>query len=250
MYTFTLMYSLNYLHAIIYFSTCFVSYYIAYVYMFPFCIPCSIMLGWSLFGLVTVGHDCMHGTFSPYPMVNNVLSFICLNCVLMPRSVWQEEHSFHHSNPGAPEDHMILEGKHVFDELKHLLCGKHKTTWSQELTKIPLIVLLFLLPLYCVPLVWLTTLCSFAYLSLTTHIVSPNIRELDHTKPKHAKDIAINIFPSSHIYCLLAGGLNLHAPHHENPRWTRSQLMHESKDTQYKTINTVAEFLELLKHRS
>ena len=243
------MYRLNYIHASVYFLVVCGSYYAAYVHRSLISIPFSITLGWALFGLVTVGHDCMHGTFSPYPRLNAALSFICLNCIVMPNDVWQQEHSFHHSNPGAPDDHMILDGGNFFGEIKHLLCSPHKTKWTQELAKLPLVVLLLLLPLYCVPIVWLTTLMSFAYLSLTTHIVIPNIREMDHTKPKAAEDIAINIFPGSQVYCLLAGGLNLHAPHHENPRWTRSQLFHEAKDTRYKSVNSLSEFWSLLRSR-
>jgi len=146
---------------------------------------------------------------------------------------------------------MILDGGSVVSEIRHLLCSKHETTLCGELGKVPLVVGLLMLPLYCVPLVWLSTLCSFAYLGLTTHILDPNIRSLDHSLPKRAEDIAWNIFPSSHVYCFLSGGLNIHGCHHKNPRWTRSELMREAKsaNAEYMTINTPTELWDLVRDR-
>jgi len=242
-------YFLNYIHLNLYLIIFILSYYITYTYKFPSCLISSITLGWSLYALVTVGHDCMHKNFSPYPKLNKILSYLFLNGILMPRDVWQEEHSYHHSNPGSPEDGMILDGNNFFCEIKNLLCSKHNTTILKELGKLPLIISLLFLPLYCIPIIWLTTLCSFAYLSLSTHIVEPNIRTMDHNKLKAAEDIALNIFPHSHFFCFLAGGLNIHACHHKNPRWTRQELFKEAKKDGYKEINTIYEFINLLWNR-
>lgn len=244
------MYVLNYVHFTGYIMILAASYYCTYMYK-PWCLLSSVPLGWSLFALVSIGHDCMHGSFSPYPRVNTLLSYVCLNGVLVPRDVWQSEHQLHHTNPGCPEDGMILDGGSVVSEIRHLLCSKHETTLCGELGKVPLVVGLLMLPLYCVPLVWLSTLCSFAYLGLTTHILDPNIRSLDHSLPKRAEDIAWNIFPSSHVYCFLSGGLNVHGCHHKNPRWTRSELMREAKsaNAEYMTINTPTELWDLVRDR-
>ena len=246
-------YLLNYVHLVGYVSVFVASYYCTYTYK-PWCLLTSIPLGWSLFAMVSIGHDCMHGSFSPYPCVNSVLAYVCLNGVLVPRHVWQSEHETHHANPGCPEDGMILDGDSVFAEIRNLLCTKHKTTFYGELGKVPLVIGLLFLPLYCVPLIWLSTLCSFAYLGLTTHILHPNIRTMDHSLPKHAEEIAWNIFPSSHVYCFLSGGLNIHGCHHTNPRWTRSELMHEATSnnatsTEYMTLHTIQEWWHLLTSR-
>jgi len=242
------MYLLNYFHLIGYIFIFVLSYYSTYAYT-SWCLVSSIPLGWSLFALVTIGHDCIHGSFSPYPLVNTVLSYVCLNGILMPRSVWQEEHQLHHSNPGCPEDTMILDGDSVLGEIRYLLCQKRNTYFLGEICKVPLVAALLCLPLYCIPLIWCTTLFSFAYLGLTTHILDPDIRTLDHDKPKDPHEIAWNILPKSHFYCFLAGGLNIHGCHHTNPRWTRSQLMHEAS-AEYMTINTVYELWNLVKDRN
>jgi hypothetical protein len=243
------MYALNYIHLFGYVIILILSYYCTYMYR-PWCILSSIPLGWSLFALVGIGHDCMHGSFSPYPRVNTVLSYLCLNGLLMPRDVWQTEHQVHHTNPGCPEDTMILDGGTVFTEIRNLLCSKHKTTIWGELHKTPLVIGLLFLPLYCVPLIWLSTLCSFAYFGLATHILHPHIRSMDHALPKHAEEIAWNIFPRSHVYCFLSSGLNIHGCHHKNPRWTRSELMHEATGTGYMSIDTVSELYDLLSKRN
>ena len=107
------MYLFNYIHLSLYLLIFGGSYYCTYMYK-PWCLLSSIPLGWSLYAFVTIGHDCMHKNFSPYPKFNMILSYIFLNGILMPREIWQKEHSFHHSNPGAPEDHMILDGGNFF----------------------------------------------------------------------------------------------------------------------------------------
>ena len=240
------MYGLNYIHLILYVSILCTSYYVTLWVIFPYNILSSMILGWSLYAMVTVGHDCMHRTFSPYPTVNKILSYVCLNGILMPRHVWMTEHQFHHANPGHPDDHMILDGNNYFYYMKELILSKHDIQLVEELSKLPLIVALLFLPLYCIPIVWLITLTSFAYLSLVTHIVDPNIRTLDHTQPKAPEEIAVNIFPRSHLFTFLAGGLNIHATHHMNPRWTRSELMSEAIKHECKSIHTVKQYWQLI----
>lgn len=243
------MYLLNYIHLLFYLFILSGSYYLTFSLVFPYNLLTSVVLGWSLYAMVTIGHDCMHQTFSPYANFNKMLSFICLNGIVMPNHIWMKEHQFHHANPGHPDDHMILDGRNFFHYIKELLLSKHDTQLVEELSKVPLLVALLCLPLYCVPVIWLTTLTSFAYLSLVTHIVDPNIRTLDHTHPKVPEEIAVNIFPRSHLFTFLAGGLNIHATHHMNPRWTRSQLMEESKDHKCKSINTIMEFWQLINYK-
>jgi fatty acid desaturase len=181
--------------------------------------------------------------------MNQILSYVCLNGIVMPRRVWILEHQFHHANPGHPDDGMILDSNSFLGDIKQLLLSKHDTKLVEELAKLPLIVAMLFLPLYCLPIIWITTLSSFAYLSLATHIVDPNIRELDHESPKAAEDIALNIFPKSHLFTFLAGGLNIHAAHHLNPRWTRWELMQESDNHPSKKIETVKDYWYLIKSR-
>ena len=243
------MYILNYIHLFLYIIILVASYYATYVLIFPLNILTCVPFGWSLYAMVSVGHDCAHDNFSPYSKMNQILSYVCLNGIVMPRRVWILEHQFHHANPGHPEDNMILDSNSFLSDIKQLLLSKHDTKPVEELAKLPFIVAMLFLPLYCLPIIWITTLSSFAYLSLATHIVDPNIRELDHESPKAAEDIALNIFPKSHLFTFLAGGLNIHAAHHLNPRWTRWELMQESDNHPSKKIETVKDYWYLIKSR-
>lgn len=241
-------YILNYVHLILYIITFVMSYYVTYTYKFPFCLFTSITLGWSLYAFVTIGHDCMHQNFSPHPKINEFLSFIFLNGIITPREIWQEEHSLHHSNPGNPDDNMILECTNIISDIIHLVKTQKKIPLSKELFKAPLFISLLFLPLYCLPIIWLSMILSFIYLSLSAHIIETNLRNWDGEKKP--EDIALNIFPHSHLFCFLAGGLNIHGCHHKNPRWTRQELFEEAKKEGYKEINTVSEFVYLLWNRN
>lgn len=238
-------YVLNYIHLSLY-LVCFSSaYYNAYT-NHVICVPCSIVLGWSLYAFVTIGHDCMHKNFSPHPRLNRILATLFLNGILMPTYVWQEEHSSHHADPGHLQDTMLLNGDTFFAQLYNLIKAQKKLSIMENITKIPLLVALLLLPWYCLPIVWISMILSFMYLSLTPHITHPHLQLQTKEQRSHPTNIAWNIFPNSHLYTFLAGGLNIHSCHHENPRWTRSQLMKQAKSKQYMTIDTLQGFMTLI----
>lgn len=232
-------------------TICIGSYYGAYTVNSP-PIECFLacILGWSIYALVTVGHDCIHGSFSPFPPINDALAFVCMSMLLMPKSRWKKEHSDHHADPGGVDDHMLLEGGKWWLEMKHLLAANRAHSMWDEVPKLPMFVALCLLPLYCLPLVWLSMLLSFMYLSLSTHILDPHLRTWDAEKKETPEDVAWNIFPQSHFYTFLAGGLNIHGCHHKNCKWTRSELMREAELGEYHDIRTCTQFAHLLWNRT
>ena len=236
-------YVLNYVHLFLYILCFICSYYITYAS--SFCLLSSIFVGWSLYAFVTVGHDCMHKNFTPYSSFNNFFALIFLNGILMPKDLWQMEHRLHHSDPGNENDTMLLDGGTFFTELYHLVKAQKTLTIKENLQKLPLFILLSMLPLYCLPIIWISMIVSFMYLSLTPHITHPHLRQQSQENRLNPKNVAWNIFPKSHLYTFIAGGLNIHACHHENPRWTRSQLMKEANE-EYMTINSVKAYLTLL----
>jgi len=257
-------YFLNYIHFFLY-LTIYIGSYIGIYYSahyggtysiyVPFiAIECLLActMGWSVYALVTVGHDCIHGNFSPYPLINEVLAFVCMDMLLMPRTRWKEEHSNHHANPGGIDDQMLLEGGTWWLEIQNLLAANRPRSIWDELPKFPVFAAMFVfLPLYCLPLIWVSMLLSFMYLSLSPHIMDPHLRSWTEEQKKTApEDVAWNIFPRSHWYTFLAGGLNIHGCHHKHCQWTRSELMIEATQKGYHTINTWAEFASLLRNRT
>ena len=52
---------------------------------------------WSVFVL---GHDCGHGSFSVYPLLNDVVGTVLHSTILVPFYQWKLSHKWHHKNTG------------------------------------------------------------------------------------------------------------------------------------------------------
>ncbi|GJQ12589.1 hypothetical protein GpartN1_g4380.t1 [Galdieria partita] len=55
---------------------------------------------WAIFVL---GHDCGHGSFSTYPVINNVIGHLLHSAILVPYHPWRISHRKHHKNTGNYE---------------------------------------------------------------------------------------------------------------------------------------------------
>ena len=45
-------------------------------------------------------HDCSHGSFLPWPKVNDAVGFVTGVLMLTPYSQWRREHALHHASSG------------------------------------------------------------------------------------------------------------------------------------------------------
>jgi len=75
--------------------------------------------GWAMF---VVGHDCGHGTFSNYWLVNQICGHIMHAPILVPFNGWQishYKHHRHHNNIGKDESWKPMT-KPIFDEMSSM----------------------------------------------------------------------------------------------------------------------------------
>lgn len=52
---------------------------------------------WAIFVL---GHDCGHGSFSRYPLLNDIIGTLLHTFILVPYTTWKLSHRHHHKNTG------------------------------------------------------------------------------------------------------------------------------------------------------
>lgn len=58
---------------------------------------CQGTMFWALF---VIGHDCGHGSFSPYRWLNSLVGHISHTLILVPYHGWRISHRRHHANTG------------------------------------------------------------------------------------------------------------------------------------------------------
>lgn len=56
--------------------------------------------GILMWGVFVLGHDCGHGSFSKYKLVNHILGNILHSSILVPYESWKTTHRLHHKNTG------------------------------------------------------------------------------------------------------------------------------------------------------
>ena len=100
----------------IYLATCF---YVFYNYVTPEYIPSKpVRAGlWALYtvfqglcgtGLWVIAHECGHGAFSDYPIVNDFTGWVLHSALLVPYFSWKYSHSKHHKATANIERDMVF----------------------------------------------------------------------------------------------------------------------------------------------
>lgn len=70
--------------------------YVAYLYGWIGYGMYMLIQGTIFFGIFVLGHECGHGAFSEYPIVNDTVGFILHTGLLVPYFSWQKTHEYHH----------------------------------------------------------------------------------------------------------------------------------------------------------
>jgi len=108
--------------------------------------------GCVMTGLWVIGHECGHGGFSAFPIINSVVGFLVHSFLLVPFFSWKISHRRHHSNTGNLEyDEVFV--PHVRDvdfQVHHDDDGGLFTNLKGTITRLFNIVIMMLLgwPLY------------------------------------------------------------------------------------------------------
>lgn len=55
-----------------------------------------MITGFFMWGIFVIGHDCGHGSFSNYPVINHIMGLFNHSSILVPFSAWARSHRFHH----------------------------------------------------------------------------------------------------------------------------------------------------------
>ncbi len=64
------------------------------------CAAYIFLQGVNMWGFFTIGHDCGHGSFSRYHLLNFVVGTLTHSLILTPYEAWKLSHRLHHKNTG------------------------------------------------------------------------------------------------------------------------------------------------------
>lgn len=95
------------------------TFYLFNTYLTPENVPSTPLraVGWGVYtflqglfgtGLWVLAHECGHGAFSPYRVLNDTVGWILHSSLLVPYFSWQMSHSKHHKATGHMERDMVF----------------------------------------------------------------------------------------------------------------------------------------------
>lgn len=86
----------------------------------------ALIQGTALVSLWYLAHECGHGAFSSFPIVNDIVGFILHTGLLVPYFAWKRTHAMHH----AKSNHLLdgessnpsMKSKTTLKRMSDLLC--------------------------------------------------------------------------------------------------------------------------------
>jgi len=190
-------------------------------------LPC-VSLGWSIFGLVSVGHELYH--LHQRTQLQSILAALCLDLWATQGSTWVAVHNKqHHPHVwNAGEDEHLIAGN-IFDNFFHTLLTLSTTYKIFQLTRynLCLFLLRFLILVaispYAIIVCYTVVITCVTYLTFITH-AAPAIEVEQERHIIRQMQRSVDIFPKSKLSLLLWGGFNVHSAHHLSPFHTRDDL--------------------------
>ena len=256
-------YSVGFLHLFFY-TVGAVCSYVSLVFLLPpiphhpAVLACCGILGWSMYCLWMIGHECYHLTMAPSKFLNKVIAFLSMDCLVNSEETWHVTHKLHHHHTLAsdPEqDRQRLFGSCILIETTSILytiliyCASDIGYFLQNpsFSKASALVIRFILYTSLPTNIFLSFVFFLAmwsnYAALLTHAIpvfpkekakrsagstttSTSSTTTIPTKHElhvlHQLRTSIDIFPQSPFCLFLFGGLNCHCVHHLIPSLPRS----------------------------
>lgn len=210
-----------------------------------------ILLGWSIYGMTSIGHDLLHNPTKK----NRYIAFFCMDTLIINSDYWIQSHNKnHHYDLDGPNDIMKLKGENIFQEWYNLLEICKETKLKDHLYRIPFYYAMYHLQWFQLIEMYITVFFCLAYFTYITHSHSIETSYKKNTI-EHNLSHTLDIFPESRFTNLLFGGINCHATHHCYPQCNRSQMYSKSRyllkhyPEHYRSINTIKELYLLYKNR-
>jgi len=236
-------YYLTWCHGVIYVISFIIVYVILYInsheenivkYLIILIIS-SPFFGWSTFGILSLGHDAAHGTVAPQlnrmgGKVNDIVSWLCLDCFFMSTAEWKITHYQHDHKPsgGIPSHYQSFCGSIVFTY--DTLCQDLKRISQRNMQSV--FILLGMIFRYGI---WIKLgILPFISNNISTTLWMQILFNTPHQQPnfipnKHwdINDIKIlrttwDILPTNNWINFACCGLNSHLSHHLFPNLPRS----------------------------
>ena len=245
--THTLIYTFVFISSFIF------SYYTNYI---SYKIFGSIILGWSIFGLTSIGHELYHLDNLTIPEM--IIGYLCLDLWSVRKSVWIRRHNkFHHHNVyDDGEDEHLIDGS-IIKNIKHTIIILIKTYELLDFSLYNYLLILFriyffnLISWYSIIISYSVIIFCVTFFTFITHS-APIISSEENYKLKQLHR-SVDIFPDSELTILIMGGFNVHSCHHFSPKSNRDKFskLHKFLKSEYgenhRVINNFKELYNLYK---
>ena len=221
-------YALTQVHFVVYLATMLLS----HVYLTRGVHACAISMGWALFGLSSIGHDCLHYSFHPSKRVNTIVAFLCLDCLAISSTTWHRIHNqIHHTELKGPRDVMHLHGAGMASELVHVVTGLARASNDASIRtyayRMPFLLMLSQYHALSIVAIWVMWFGCIGYLTYITHSYSSPSDNRDRNAVAYKLLNSWDVLPRSYMANLLSGGINTHATHHVFQHLTRYECMQQ-----------------------
>ena len=230
----------------------------------------SWISGWSIFGMISIGHDACHKSLFPHKtrfghFLNQLFSWFFLDCLAMSSYEWSQMHWDHDHygiiGEGIPSKYYGSTG--IFRGFWDIITKDFKRIIQRKLGWKRLIfgvIIRYILWFYCglIPFIF-NTMTALIWMNIFFNI--PHVdaaRYINYGKNKSNIMVIIcrqtwDIYPGNHFMSFISFGLNAHATHHCFPTIPRylhgnaGEILDKHLGHNYKKCDNFEHYMYLFK---